>query len=108
MEIPGECRAVGERGKRDTMNSRSCHWLIVSALLITASGAWAQRSAPPAPDQKEQTVKLCSEPPALDEKSIAAFKQQAASGEVETLRHNAAWGQSTTLARVCPKITRKQ
>ena len=25
------------------MNSRSCRWLIVSALLITASGAWAQR-----------------------------------------------------------------
>ena len=28
------------------MNSRSCRWLIASALLITASGAWAQRSAP--------------------------------------------------------------
>jgi hypothetical protein len=34
------------------MNSRSCRWLIVSALLITASGAWAQQSAPPASDQK--------------------------------------------------------
>ena len=33
------------------MNSRSCRWL-VWALLITASGAWAQRSAPPASDEK--------------------------------------------------------
>ena len=33
------------------MNSRSCRWLIVSALVITASGAWAQQSAPPASDQ---------------------------------------------------------
>ena len=72
------------------MNSRSCRWLIVSALLITASGAWAQQSAPPASDQKvnrswEATVRLlelqCSLPPAFDEKSIAAFKQQAASGD---------------------------
>ena len=31
------------------MNSRSCRWLIVSALLITASGALAQQS-----DQKVQ------------------------------------------------------
>lgn len=28
------------------MNSRSCRWLIVSVLLITASCAWAQQSAP--------------------------------------------------------------
>src|SRR5271157_5846989 len=34
------------------MNSRFCRWLIVSALLTTASGAWAQQSAPPASDQK--------------------------------------------------------
>jgi ankyrin repeat protein len=32
------------------MNSRSCRWLIVSALLITASGAQAQRSAPTTKD----------------------------------------------------------
>jgi TPR repeat protein len=72
------------------MNSRSCRWLIVSALLITASGAWAQQSAPPASDQKvnrswEATVRLseeqCRLPPAFDEKSIAAFKQRAASGD---------------------------
>ena len=81
---------TGERGRSDTMNSRFCRWLIVSALLITASGAWAQQSAPPASDQKvnrswEATVRLselqCRLPPAFDEKSIAAFKQQAASGD---------------------------
>src|SRR5664279_1979980 len=47
------------------MNSRSCRWLFVSALLITASGAWAQRSAPPASDQK----------------SVAVIEQQAANGD---------------------------
>ncbi|MFZ0913288.1 MAG: tetratricopeptide repeat protein [Candidatus Korobacteraceae bacterium] len=71
------------------MNSRSCRWL-VWALLITASGAWAQQSAPPASDQKvirswEATVRLfelqCRLPTAFDQKSIAAFKQQAASGD---------------------------
>ena len=73
---------------RQNMNSRSCRWLIVSALLITASGTWAQRSAPPASDQKqEQTVPLstltaqCSLPPAFDQKSVAAFEQQAARGD---------------------------
>src|SRR5664280_2065138 len=71
------------------MNSRSCHWLIVSALLITASGAWAQQSAPPASDQTLTTAQVsgtpkaaqCSAPPALDQKSVAAFEQQAASGD---------------------------
>ena len=84
-----KCRAEGERGKRDTMNPRSCHWLIVSALVITASGAWAQQSAPPASDQALTTGRLsetpkaaqCSSPPAFDEKSIAAFKKQATSGD---------------------------
>jgi TPR repeat protein len=71
------------------MNSRSCRWLIVSTLLITASGVWAPRSAPPASDQTPPetftTTQLlgaqCSFPPAFDQKSIAAFKQQAASGD---------------------------
>jgi TPR repeat protein len=75
-----KCRAVEERGKKDTMNSRSCHWLIVPVLLITASGAWAQQSAPPVPNQKKQAAELCSLPQAFDEKSIAALKQQAAHG----------------------------
>ena len=35
------------------MNSRSCRWLIVSALVITASGALAQQSAPPASDSAD-------------------------------------------------------
>jgi TPR repeat protein len=69
------------------MYSRSCHWLIVSALLITASGAWAQQSAPPASDQKDAASSLWQgwqglwRPPAFDQKSFAAFKQQAASGD---------------------------
>ncbi|MGA9646258.1 MAG: tetratricopeptide repeat protein [Candidatus Korobacteraceae bacterium] len=50
------------------MNSRTCRWLFVSALLITASGAWAQRSVPPASDQK----------------SVAAIEQQAAKGDATT------------------------
>ena len=37
------------------MNSRSRRWLIVSALLITASVAWAEQSAPRASDQKPET-----------------------------------------------------
>ena len=45
------------------MNSRSCCWLIVSALVITASGAWAQ----------------CN--PVLGAKNIAALKQQAIHGK---------------------------
>ena len=84
-----KCCAVGERGKRDTMTSRPCRWLIVLALLIAASGAWAQQSAPPASDQKPETFTTnqlfgtaqCSLPPTFDQKSIAAFKQQAASGD---------------------------
>ena len=44
------------------MNSRSCRWLIVSALLITVSGA-------------------CNAPPASDQKSITTLEQQAASGD---------------------------
>jgi TPR repeat protein len=63
------------------MSSRFCRWLVIPALLITASGVWAQRSAPPVPDQKKQAVELCSLPPAFDEKSIAALKQQAAHGK---------------------------
>jgi hypothetical protein len=55
--------------------------------VITASGAWAQQSAPPASDQKPETLTTsqlsgmaqCSLPPMFDEKSVAAFKQQAAS-----------------------------
>ncbi len=58
-------------------------------LLITASGAWAQQSAPPASDQMLATGQLsetpkaaqCSGPPAFDQESIAAFEQQAASGD---------------------------
>ena len=45
------------------MNSRSCRWLIVSALLITASGAWAQ----------------CN--PVFGAQNIATLKQQAAHGK---------------------------
>jgi hypothetical protein len=32
------------------MNSRSCRWLVALTLLITTSGAWAQRSAPTTKD----------------------------------------------------------
>jgi len=46
------------------MNSRSCRWLIVSALLITASGAWAQ----------------CN--PVFGAQNIATLKQQAVHGRV--------------------------
>lgn len=46
------------------MNSRSCRWL-VWALLITASGAWAQHSASTASDQK----------------SVAVIERQAANGD---------------------------
>jgi TPR repeat protein len=70
------------------MNSRFYRLLIVSALLITASGAWAQQSAPPASDQ---TLKTDSEfrriefadhaPPAPDQKRVAVIKQQAANGD---------------------------
>src|ERR1039458_8256906 len=71
------------------MNSRSCRWLIVSALLITASGGWAQQSAPPASEQKPETFTTshlcgtpqCSLPPAYDQKSVATLKQQASSGK---------------------------
>src|ERR1035437_9387422 len=45
------------------MNSRSCHWLIVSALVITASGAWAQ----------------CN--PVFGAQNIATLKQQAVHGK---------------------------
>ena len=45
------------------------------------SGAWAQQSAPPVPDQKKQAVELCSLPPAFDEKIFAVLKQQAAHGK---------------------------
>ena len=45
------------------MNSRFCRWLIVSALLITASSAWAQ----------------CK--PAFGAQNIATLKQQAAHGK---------------------------
>jgi TPR repeat protein len=70
------------------MNSRSCRWLIVSALVITASGSWAQQSAPQASDQTPTAAEVsgtpkaakCSLPPAIDQKSIAALEQQAASG----------------------------
>ena len=56
--------------------------------VVAASGAWAQQSAPPTPDQTLTTGQLfetpkaaqCGSPPAFDEKSIAALKQQAASG----------------------------
>jgi TPR repeat protein len=71
------------------MNSRSCRWLIVSALVITTSGAWAQQSAPPASDQTLTTGQLsetpkaakCSLPPTFAQQSIAALEQQAASGD---------------------------
>jgi TPR repeat protein len=102
----------GKRGKRDAMNSRSCRWPIVSALLITASGAWAQQSAPPASDQTlttgqiSQTPKTaqCSlppgfdqKPPAFDQNRIAAFKQKASSGNAAAqcglgLLYNNGWG----------------
>src|ERR1035438_403535 len=79
----------GKRREGYPMNSRFCRWLIVSALIITASGAWAQQSAPPASDQKLTTGQLsetpkaaqCSSPPAFDQKSVAAFEQQAANGD---------------------------
>src|ERR1035438_4716100 len=94
------------------MNSRSCRWLIVSALLITASSAWAQQSAPPASDQTLTTGQLsetpkaaqCSlppgfdqKPPAFDQKRIDAFKQKASSGDSSAqcglgLLYNNGWG----------------
>ncbi|MGO9318396.1 MAG: tetratricopeptide repeat protein [Terracidiphilus sp.] len=46
------------------MNSRSCRWLIFSALIITASGA-------------------CKAPPASDQKSITTLERQATSGDAE-------------------------
>jgi TPR repeat protein len=107
-----KCRAVVERGKRDIMNSRSCHWLIVLALVITASGAWTQQSAPPASDQTLATGLLsetpkaaqCSlpagfdqMPPVFDQNKIAAFKQKASGGNAAAqcglgLLYNNGWG----------------
>ena len=87
------------------MNSRSCRWL-VWALLITASGAWARQSAPPASDQKpgtltkSQRTAQCSVPPAFEQTSVASFnalKQKASSGNAAAqcglglLYHNG-WG----------------
>ncbi len=70
------------------MKSRFFLWLIISSLIIPASGAWAQQSAPTASNQTLTTGQLseapkvaqCSLPPAFDQKSVAAFKQQATSG----------------------------
>jgi hypothetical protein len=53
------------------------------------SGAWAQQSAPPVSDQKPETLTTsqpsrtaqCSVLPALDQKSVAVFEQQAANGD---------------------------
>ena len=56
---------IGKRGKSDVMNSRSYRWLIVPALVITASGACAQQNASPTSDQKR----------------VADIKQQAANGD---------------------------
>jgi hypothetical protein len=93
-----------ERGMGGTMDSRFCRWLIVSALVITASGAWAQQSAPPASDQKPETFTTnkhfgaqCRLPPAFDQKSITAFKQKASSGNAAAqcalgLLYNNGWG----------------
>jgi len=74
------------------MNSRSSRCL-VWALLITASGARAQQSAPPASDHKPGTstknqlsvTAQCKlppgfAPPAFDQNSLAALKQKAGSG----------------------------
>ncbi len=47
------------------MKSRSCHWLIISSLIITASGAWAQ----------------CN--PVSGAQNIATLKQQAIHGKAE-------------------------
>lgn len=71
------------------MDSRSRRWLTISALAITTSSAWTQQSAPLASDQASMAnrgsgtpkVAQCSLPTAFDEKSIAALKQQAASGD---------------------------
>jgi TPR repeat protein len=61
----------------------------VVLLIITASGAWALQSAPPASNQTLTTGQLsetpkaaqCSGPPASDQKSVAVFEQQAARGD---------------------------
>jgi len=72
------------------MDTRSSRLLIVLALVITSSCAWAQQSAPSGFDQKvnrswEATAQLlklqCSAPVAFDQKSVAVFKQQAANGD---------------------------
>ncbi|MGO9272966.1 MAG: tetratricopeptide repeat protein [Terriglobia bacterium] len=55
----------------------------------TAPAPTAQPSAPPVPDQKvnrswqatAELLKLCSAPPAFDQKSVAVFEQQAANGD---------------------------
>src|SRR5674476_513283 len=61
----------------------------VVLLIITASGARALQSAPPASNQALTTGRLsetpkaaqCSGPPAFDQKSVAVFEQQAARGD---------------------------
>jgi TPR repeat protein len=55
---------------------------------VTVSGARTQQSAPAASDQKPETFTTsqlsgtaqCSSPQAFDQKSVAAFEQQAANG----------------------------
>jgi ankyrin repeat protein len=62
------------------MKSRYCRWLIVSALIITASGAWAQQSAPPAtaqaalPSQKSNAQKLLLDSVRCDKLDVTGVK----------------------------------
>jgi hypothetical protein len=49
--------------------------------VITAYGIPPQQNAKPASDQEAFPVELCGKPPALDEKSVAAFENQAAQGD---------------------------
>ncbi|HEY5382434.1 MAG TPA: tetratricopeptide repeat protein [Acidobacteriaceae bacterium] len=86
----------GNSGQRRTIMNRERILEVALTMLgavlpiITAPGAWAQQSTPPASDQKmnrsreatAQPLKLqCSGPPASDQKSIAVFEQQAAKGD---------------------------
>ena len=68
------------------MKSRYCRRLIVSALIITASGAWAQQSAPPAtaqaalPTQKSNAQKLLLDSVRCDKLDVTGVKTALAQG----------------------------
>jgi TPR repeat protein len=84
----------GNPGQRGTIMNRErilevvLTKLGVALLIITASGAWAQQSAPPASDQTPTTALVSGAPkaaqcsaPAFDQQSVALFEQQAPNGD---------------------------